>query len=266
MDNRFISLSGGVESTTMGILYGKGATAIWCDTGDEEPEMYKRIDDVEKALIDIHEGDFKLIRIYPKVTVKGIECSTIDEAALAWSFFPAPTARWCTKQFKIEPIDEFLIQQGECELMIGLNADEEPGADRTGNFMKCKNVKYTYPLHDDGITRDDCKEILASHNLLPSFPVYMQRGGCKKCFYKKKGELKAKAVFNRDGFIEDMAFEEKLQDKRSKFYYINMNAGCSYREVAEEVDREILMWGEETVRSMYSNVKSHKPCGAFCHR
>jgi PP-loop superfamily ATP-utilizing enzyme len=27
---RFISFSGGVESTTMCILYGKGATAIWC--------------------------------------------------------------------------------------------------------------------------------------------------------------------------------------------------------------------------------------------
>lgn len=40
---RFISFSGGVESTTMCILYGKGATAIWCDTGDEEPEMYKQI-------------------------------------------------------------------------------------------------------------------------------------------------------------------------------------------------------------------------------
>jgi len=37
---KFISFSGGVESTTMCLLYGKGATAIWCDTGAEHKEMY----------------------------------------------------------------------------------------------------------------------------------------------------------------------------------------------------------------------------------
>lgn len=69
---RFISFSGGVESTTMCILYGKGAKAIWCDTGIEEPEMYERIDHVEKMLKIIHEDDFELVRIIPEVKVKGV--------------------------------------------------------------------------------------------------------------------------------------------------------------------------------------------------
>ena len=153
---RFISFSGGVESTTMCILYGKGATAIWCDTGDEEEEMYARVDYVEKMIKIIHNDDFELIRIAPTVIAKGVECKTLDEAIIAWNYFPSANARYCTSKFKIEPIDDFLETQGECELMIGFNADEEPSKDRTGNFMKCKNVAYTYPLYNDGIARKEC--------------------------------------------------------------------------------------------------------------
>jgi 3'-phosphoadenosine 5'-phosphosulfate sulfotransferase (PAPS reductase)/FAD synthetase len=60
---RFISFSGGVESTTMCLLYGKGATAIWCDTGAEHGEMYERINKVEDYLKDFHNGEFNLIKI-----------------------------------------------------------------------------------------------------------------------------------------------------------------------------------------------------------
>ena len=45
---RFISFSGGVESTTMCVLFGKGTTAIWCDTGAEHDLMYQRINEVER--------------------------------------------------------------------------------------------------------------------------------------------------------------------------------------------------------------------------
>lgn len=266
MSLRFISFSGGVESTTMCILYGKGATAIWCDTGDEEVEMYERIDFCEKRLLEIHGGDFELKRIKPNVKVKGEYMASISEASM-YKGFPSANRRWCTERFKIQPIDNFLKQQGDCELMIGFNADEEVGKDRTGNFMTCKNVKYSYPLYDDGYTRDDCESILVDHGLHPFFPVYMSRGGCKHCFFKSKAELKAKYIFNKDGFMENESFENRLNDSysRKKFYAINMNAG-TYKSIREEVEREIAMWGLDEVKAMYLKVRPHKVCGAFCHR
>jgi len=265
---RFISFSGGVESTTMCILYGKGATAIWCDTGDEEPEMYERIAKVEKELIEIHDGDFRLVKIYPEIVAKGKVCHTIEEAALAWSFYAAANARWCTSKFKIEPIDLFLMQQGPCELLIGFNADEEPEKDRTGNFMECDNVDYRYPLYEDGFTRYDCEETLRMHRLLPNFPIYMKRGGCRKCFFRGKGEMKAKYIFNPTEFAKDKAFENHMNDvsDRKKFYHINMNAGASYQSIEDEVNREIAQWGIDEVKRMYKSIETHKACGAFCHR
>jgi len=264
---RFISFSGGVESTTMCILYGKGATAIWCDTGIEEPEMYERIDYVENMLKVIHDGDFTLLRIKPEVKVKGVTVNTIEGAAILWKFFPSQKHRWCTGKFKIIPIDNFLKTQGECELMIGFNADEEPSKDRTGNFMKCDNVKYTYPLYEDGETRDDCEQILHKYGLHPNFPIYMKRGGCRWCFFRGKPELKAKYVFNQIEFEKDKQMELYMNaiSGRKKFYAINISQG-TYQQAEDEVNREIALWGLEQVKEMYKNIQSHQPCGAFCHR
>lgn len=262
MKKTYISISGGVESTAMGILYGRGATGIIADTGDEEPEMYERWLLVEQGLKTIHNGEFNMIYLYPEVVAKGIVCRTLDELSIAWQYFPSPQHRFCTKSLKIDPIDNYLKSQGECELLIGLNADEE----RTGNLEKLDNVNYRYPLQDDGYTRADCVDIITEAGLMPHFPPYMQRGGCRKCPFRTKKEAKAKYFFNKDGFIEDMIFEENLQGYRKKFYGINMNFKDGYRALMEECEREISLFGLDEIKGMYKDVQAHKPCGAFCHR
>jgi hypothetical protein len=261
----FISFSGGVESTTMCILYGKGATAIWCDTGWEHKEMYKRMDKVEQKLKEIHEGDFTLLRIKPSVYVKGRRVRKLQSYIVRQKFMPSKMARYCTKYFKIIPIDNFLKQQGQCELLIGMNADEQPGADRTGNFMKCKNVQYRYPLHEDGKTREDCEDILHEYGLHPEFPIYMQRGGCEGCIFKQEAEYKALYFFDRKTFEKNRTLEESVQDKRKKFFTISMT-GKSFREIAEECETEVRNWGLQTVLNMYKKIKPSQSCGAFCHR
>lgn len=265
---RYISFSGGVESTTMCVLYGRGAVALFADGGIEEPEMYERIDYCDNKLKELHNGDFEIVKIKPQVTAKGVLCNTIYEAAMVWQYFPSQQARWCTKEFKIKAIDNYLSKEKErVELMIGFNAEEEPEKDRTGNFMTLSNVDYIYPLYTDGYTRKECEEILSIHGLLPNLPIYMSRGGCRTCFYKNRKELKAKYIFNPIGFLEDKQFEIDLNEKsqRSKFYSINISAG-SYQSIQDEVDREIQTWGIANVKNMYKTVSPHKPCGAFCHR
>lgn len=259
----FISFSGGVESTAMCLLYGRGATALVADTGDEEPEMYERWAYVERRLKEFHEGEFEIAYLKAELVAKGIVCRTLDELAMAWKYFPSPQRRYCTKSLKIEPIDKYLSQQGECELLIGLNADEES---REGNYEMCPNVTYRYRLQEDGHTRQDCIDILVANDLMPQFPPYMQRGGCAKCPFRTKKEAKAKYFFNKEGFLKDMAFEELLQDERKKFYGINMNFKEGYRALAVECEREIQMYGLDQIKSMYKTVQAHQPCGAFCHR
>jgi 3'-phosphoadenosine 5'-phosphosulfate sulfotransferase (PAPS reductase)/FAD synthetase len=263
---RFISLSGGVESSTMSILYGKGATAIWCDTGAEHKEMYERMDFLEMALTDFHKGDFQLLRIKPQPKIKGEFVNNLIDGIKRFCFMPSPRKRYCTSRFKIEPIENFLKTQGECELLIGLNEDENPdNFERTGNWMKLKNVKYRYPLIEDGLDRNDCEEVLTENAMHPNFPVYMSRGGCYMCFYKSKAEYKAMYILDKETFNKTRDLEEGLQDRRKKFFSI-LGDGTKMEDLANECERELSLWGADKVIEFYKPLAKTKVCGAFCHR
>jgi len=258
---RFISFSGGVESTTMCILYGADAKGIWCDTGSEHKAMYNRISFVESEIKKIHPL-FEIIRIKPDVKAKGISTPTLEDYCTETKVMPSQQMRFCTRMFKVQPIDNFLYPQGECELMIGFNFDEQG---RTGNMEKLSNVVYKYPLIEDGYTRDDCEEILAEHNLHPKFPVYMMRGGCRMCFFKSQKEYKAMYHLNKQEYLEVQEFEEKIQDKRKKFYSI-MGNGKSLRQLAIECEREKEFLKDQDWNDLYKSLKKETSCGAFCHR
>ena len=259
---RFISFSGGVESTAMCLLYGKGAKAIWCDTGAEHALMYERVDYCEKVLTAHHGGDFELIRIKPSVTCKGEKVQTLTQYIERSMYMPSKMRRYCTGRFKIEPIDLFLAEQGDCELMIGFNADETA---RVGNFEKAKNVRYSYPLQDAGYTREDCEFMLTDYDLHPNLPPYMKRGGCKYCIFKSIKEYKAMYFFNRAEFMECLNLERSVQDKRGKFFAISMS-GRSLQDIAKECETELQMFSADAMQNMYAKVQAAQACGAFCHR
>jgi 3'-phosphoadenosine 5'-phosphosulfate sulfotransferase (PAPS reductase)/FAD synthetase len=257
---RFISFSGGVESTTMCILYGKGATAIWCDTGAEHKEMYERIDKVETYLKEFHSGDFNIVKISGEKIYKKQIYNSLEKLIIACKVMPSSQMRFCTNYFKAAPIDKYLKEQGESELMIGFNYDEQG---RTGSLEKMKNVKYTYPLIEDGYDRNDCEEILKKNGMHPNFPVYMMRGGCKMCFFKSEKEYKAMYHLNKSEFLEVLTFEEQIQDKRLNFYSI-MGNGKSLRQLSKECEQEKLMFND--IELLYKSLKKETSCGAFCHR
>ena len=259
---RFISFSGGVESTTMCILYGKGATAIWCDTGAEHSVMYERIDKVEKQLIDLHKGDFTLVRVRGKQVARGVEVDSLEDYISQYQYMPSGQKRFCTKYFKAIPIDNYLKQQGDCELMIGFNFDEQG---RTGSLELAENVKYSYPLIEEGLTRDDCEDILKLHGLHPKFPVYMLRGGCRMCFFKTQKEYKALYFLNNKEFNEVMEFEESIQGGKKKFYSI-MSSEKSLRQLGIECENERAFLKEADWSDLYKSLKKETSCGAFCHR
>ena len=262
----FIAFSLGVESTTMCLLYGKGATAIFTDTGSEHKELYARLALVEGILKSVHGGDFELKVIKPTLVSKGVECHSLQEHIEAKKFMPSGQKRYCTEQWKIKPMDAFLKKQGDCELLIGFNADEEPGIDRTGNLMRCKNVTYRYPLFEEGLTRADCKVLLRANGLHPDYPVYMARGGCKWCPFKSVREYKAMYFLDRPTFEEGRALESKIQDKRQNFFAISQS-GRSFDDIAAECEREANgLFTADEIRLTYRQIESSPSCGALCHR
>lgn len=255
---KFIAFSGGVESTTMALLYGKGATAVFTDTGSEHAYMYDRINKVEKILAEHHNGDFKLLRLTASVTAKGEKVGSLTDYVSRMRFFPSGGDRYCTRLFKIAPLDAFLKSQGECELMIGLNADE---TDREGNYGLVANVRYSYPLQGAGLTREDCVEILTENGLMPDFPAYMRRGGCIFCPFKSKKEFAAMVHLSPDEINTVAELEKSCQDARGKYYRIRQNMPSMAEFI--EVERNNL-FGD--LAPYYDAGEEQYSCGVFCHR
>ena len=255
--DKYIAFSGGVESRTMALLYGKGATAIFTDTGSEHEALYAKLDEVEKRLIEIHDGDFRLIRIRASVDCLGEKVDSVEGYALKSAFLPGKRERWCTRLFKIEPMDLFLADKGGCTLMIGLNADEE----REGNFGLLSNVNYSCPLQDDGLTRDACINLLRANKIEPNFPAYMQRGGCFFCPFKSKKEFAAMVHLVPNEIEKVRILEENVQDKRNKYFRIRQNMPKMAEFIAIEKNN---LFGD--LSEFYTDSDEQYSCGVFCHR
>jgi 3'-phosphoadenosine 5'-phosphosulfate sulfotransferase (PAPS reductase)/FAD synthetase len=256
--NRFISFSGGVESSAMCVLFGKGATAIFADTGLEHDKMYERLDHMEKMLMEHHDGDFNLVRLRASVKINGVEVDNLLDYMMEAKFLPTPFARYCTRIFKIQVIDNYLASFDNVELMIGLNAEEAES--RTGNHGLGKGIKYTYPLVVSDMDRGDCKDLLNHYGLMPDFPAYMSRGGCIMCPFKAKKEYRAMVHLAPEEIARVAEIEVAIQDSRGKHFTIRNDMPPMKEFIAIEK------------QNLFGNLSQHyeapekKSCGVFCHR
>ncbi len=259
----YIAYSGGVESTTMALMFGHKAQCVFTDTGAEHPEMYARLDSVEKTLKKIHGDNFQIIRIKAK-NADSTGTDNLTDYILHYGYFPSPQARFCTRAFKIEPMNNFLKTAGDCVLMIGLNADEVDKRD--GNLGTIPSIKISYPLVDLGITRKMCVAALKEYELEPKLPVYMRRGGCVYCPFKSKKEYIAMAHLAPSQLESVAALEEKVhtraRNQNKKFYGVR-DGIPSMRGLIEDEKRSLFSASE-----MYDQQPDDigTPCGVFCHR
>jgi len=243
---KFIAYSGGVESTTMLVLFGHNATPIFADTGWEHAALYAWLDRVQETT------GIAISRIRR-------EGETLPEYIERAKYYPSDMARFCTRMFKIEPIDTYLKTRTPCELMIGLNYGEQG---RTGNHGLVEGVKYTYPLIDLKLTRDACIEILKDRGLLPKFPSYMQRGGCVGCFFKRKSEYQRMALESPAEADSVAALEETIQDERGEWFSVRRGIK-SIRGLIEAERRQMRLGFDDEVEDEGGVPTS---CGVFCHR
>jgi len=245
--NSYVAFSGGIDSTALALLR-EDAHPIFADTGWEFPELYAHLDKFERVT------SREITRIKPKKFPGGI-----PERARYSHFLPNHGARWCTQQFKIEPMNDFLKTHTPAELLIGLRADEE----RVGNLTKMDYLIIRYPLREAGMTRLDCVRLCAKNDLLPRYPVYMARGGCIGCFYKRRSEVQAMAVLVPSILDELQALEEEVQDERGTFFHMFPNVGQS---IADLRAQPMLFDPAEVYTQAADKSDMGAACGLFCNR
>lgn len=245
-----VAFSGGVDSTALALLM-EDATPVFTDTGWEFPELYAHIARFEEVT------GREVVRVTHPRYPGGLP-QYIREA----KFLPNHGARFCTRMFKIEVMNTWLAGRLPATLNIALRADE-PADVRVGNLTELAGLTLAYPLRTMGYTRVDVPRTCFEHDLLPRYPVYMARGGCMGCFYKRKGEVQAMAALVPHVLDDLQALEEAVQDERGRFFHMFPNVGMS---IADLRAQPLLFTPEEVYAQALDRDDYGQACGLFCNR
>lgn len=193
-------ISGGKDSSALAVHMRDRVPEMeyfFCDTGAELPETYEYLTRLEVIL------------------GKPIEILNATRGFDHWfevfrGALPSPQMRWCTKNMKIKPIEEWIGDQ-PTRSYVAIRADE---ANRKGYVSTKTNIETVFPFIDDEVDHAGVMRILEDAGIgLPSYYEWRSRSGCYFCFYQRKAEWVGLADRHPELFERAVAIEQKvLQD------------------------------------------------------
>lgn len=170
-----VGLSGGKDSTCLALALKERTNQplnfVCTPTGDELPEMAAHWERCEELL-----GQ-SIIRLDSG--------KTLDSLIAGYKALPNWRQRWCTRELKIEPYDQFLREtaaDGPVVSYIGLRADEEgrEGVDYAKNIA---NVTCLFPLREWGWGLAEVWEFLDERGV-----IIPKRTDCARCYGQRLSE------------------------------------------------------------------------------
>lgn len=152
-----LGISGGKDSAALAIylkdLYPQlDLEYYFCDTGKELAETYRVIDNLQ-----IYLG--KKIQILK--AAEGSSQSPFDYFYhLYGGFLPSSNARWCTKNIKLQPFEQF-VGDDPVISYVAIRGDE----DRDGYISKKSNIQSIFPFRHNIWSEDIIAQVLDNRNI-----------------------------------------------------------------------------------------------------
>ncbi|WP_432833087.1 phosphoadenosine phosphosulfate reductase family protein [Dactylosporangium sp. CA-092794] len=215
-----LGISGGKDSSALAI-YMRGKVPqmeyFFCDTGAELPETYDYLNRLEAAL------GKQIVRL--NATRDFDHWLQVYQGTL-----PSASMRWCTKNLKIKPLEEWLGDDPAISY-VAIRADEN----RLGYVSTKPNIKAVFPFREDGIDRDGVNRILDESGIgLPAYYEWRTRSGCYFCFFQRKHEWVGLADRHPELFERAVDYEDKVN------YQATAMQGRQYTWSQGESLRELL--------------------------
>lgn len=196
-----LGLSGGKDSAALAVVMREKVPEmeyVFCDTHKELRETYEFLDRL-KARLNI------------KITYLSAERGFDHWLDVYGGMLPSPQVRWCTRQLKITPFEQF-IGDDEAISYVAIRADEP---EREGYKSTKPNITVRFPFRELGITKPDVIRILDESNIgMPKYYSWRTRSGCTFCFFQRKYEWVMLAEKHPDEFAEAVRYEEEHSDGR----------------------------------------------------
>jgi hypothetical protein len=210
-ERHVLGISGGKDSAALAVYMRQNHPELdidyfFTDTGKEVPEVYEYLIKLEGFL------------------GKPIQYLNPDRDFDFWLrqfnyFLPSPQTRWCTRQLKLRPFEQWvkpMLESGEkVYSYVAIRADEESrGAYKSSQ----DDLVIRLPFKEDGIDKEGVYELLEFSNLgLPKYYEWRSRSGCTFCFYQKKIEWVMLLERHKEAFYEAMEYEEMAISRGSPF-------------------------------------------------
>lgn len=246
-ERHVLGLSGGRDSAALAIYMRQQHPELdieyfFTDTGKELPEVYEYLGRLEGFLGQA------ILRLNP------------DRDFNFWlkqynDFLPSPQSRWCTRQLKLRPFEQWLrpkLEDGErIYSYVAIRSDEQY---RDGYASKNDRLIVRLPFKEAGIDKLGVLEILDEAGLgLPTYYAWRTRSGCTFCFFQQKIEWVRLKEHHPRAFEEAKIYEKKSLDLGSPFTW-------SQGEALEELEkperaRQIRQEHEQRLLRMRSKIQ-----------
>ena len=241
-----LGISGGKDSSALAVHMRDRVPEMeyfYCDTGAELPETYAFLNKLEGVL------------------GKPIKWLNPDRDFDHWmavyqGTLPSATMRWCTKNLKIKPLEEWIGDEPTTSY-VAIRADEN----RLGYVSTKPNIKAVFPFREDGIDRAGVERILDEAGIgLPEYYDWRTRSGCYFCFFQRKHEWVGLADRHPDLFERAVAYEEKVDYQGTAMQGRNFtwSQGESLRELIGRRD-EIEQRHQEALSRAAKRFKPNQP-------
>ena len=219
-----LGLSGGRDSAALAVymrqIYPElDIDYFFTDTGKELPEVYEFLGRLEGFL------GKSILRLNP------------DRDFDFWlkqynNFLPSAQTRWCTRQLKLRPFENWLkpkLENGEkITSYVAIRGDEDY---REGYTSKHENLTVKLPFREAGIDKAGVIELLDAAGLgLPKYYEWRSRSGCTFCFFQQKIEWVRLMERHPEAFEEARMYEKNAVDHGSPFTW---SQGESLEELAK---------------------------------
>lgn len=209
-ERHLLGLSGGRDSAALAVYMRQHYPELdieyfFTDTGKELPEVYEFLGRLEGFL------GKPILRLNP------------DRDFDFWlkqynNFLPSPQTRWCTRQLKLKPFEEWVnsfVDQAKVFSYVAIRSDEDY---REGYNSKHQNLTIKLPFRTDGVDKAGVMEILDAAGLgLPKYYAWRSRSGCTFCFYQQKIEWVRLMENHPDAFEDAKRYEKNAVEHGSPF-------------------------------------------------
>jgi len=171
IEKHVLGLSGGRDSAALAIFMRQNFPDLeieyfYTDTGKELPEVYEFLGKLEGFLGQT------ILRLNPN--------RDFDYWLKQYNnFLPSPQTRWCTRQLKLKPFEDWLkpyLDRGtKVHSYVAIRSDEPY---REGYSAKQQNLEVHLPFREFGIDKPGVVELLDSAVIgLPAYYDWRSRSG-----------------------------------------------------------------------------------------